>query len=376
MPLNIVTSIATFYLALKSFEWATLKRSNQLSNLKKIKKNLYIWESHPQIHHQNQNQNQNQQNQNQNQQTQNQSNSNLNLIWWSIWQITSLRGLRFDWSPKIPCQNYNQIYLLKRIFLTKLLGFITTALIVTIRDSKSSRSSLALLNLLHLPNNSILLNIFAELIYTLAFGIHVASSMDNKVTLIILLNHFLYKSCLHLSLPNPICDYLNPLHWPLFYHDPHLSSNLADFWGKRWHQILRQVFKQGGKFFSKLASILDTSSNSQKIASLFGTFFFSALLHEYIFWTSLRPQNSSFSTLFQILPGSLIFFILQPIGILLEPYLIPLIPKKLGGGTLWTGLFLLSTATLFRRHWISVGHYDHQFPPLSNWNWKFILGTI
>lgn len=57
---------------------------------------------------------------------------------------------------------------------------------------------------------------------------------------------------------------------------------------------------------------------------------------------------------------------LQPIGILVEPCLIPLIP---GGGTVWCYLFTLLSALPFRRQYFD-GHrlLDLSYPPVS-WNW-------
>jgi hypothetical protein len=34
----------------------------------------------------------------------------------------------------------------------------------------------------------------------------------------------------------------NPASWPPLFDEPWLATSLADFWGKRWHQTLRETF--------------------------------------------------------------------------------------------------------------------------------------
>jgi hypothetical protein len=78
-------------------------------------------------------------------------------------------------------------------------------------------------------------------------------------------------------------------------------------------------------------------------------------------------------------PGTFFFFMIQPVGILLEPLIIPWIPKFLGGGTLWVWLFSLLMITPYRKALLGpFGAIDQALPPLAQWPLYsfFVPGTL
>nr|AIC33787.1 membrane bound O-acyl transferase [Puccinia cf. psidii AE-2014] len=359
MSTNIPTATTCFYIALKSLEWGLSSGPHYTRTLKKSGQ-LYHWEKPSDSDKKAQRA---------------LKPSFSELIWWTVWQITSFRGFRFDWGPNMPCQRHSMTYLIIRISVNKLLGVLAASLLVAARDAPNGRTVTALLYSIGIPSwfGS---RVLGELLYNLAFGVHVGSSMDGKLTLVILFNTIIHNILAPYSFLQPVSDFFDPLHWPVFFDSPELSNSLAEFWGRRWHQLLRQIFKFGGQSPIWIAEVLGFGSGFQKAASLFGPFFISGVLHEYIFWVALRPPHSTFRTILGVFPGSLVFFILQPIGLLIESLLIPRIPKKLDGGRAWTGLFLLVTVTFYRRHYVSNGWYDYQLPPFAKWSWKFILKDL
>ncbi|KAI7937389.1 hypothetical protein MJO28_014937, partial [Puccinia striiformis f. sp. tritici] len=141
------------------------------------------------------------------------------------------------------------------------------------------------------------------------------------------------------------------------------------FWGKTWHQIFCQSFIALGAFpLGGLARALGSSLRSQNIVGFFGAFLASGFMHAYPFFLMADPTTATSNVgLLEIL-GVFSCFMVQGLGCLIEPILIPLVPKRLGGGNLWTISFLLITLPLFT---IPVGKPARVFSifkPLDQWN--------
>ncbi|MBW0479023.1 hypothetical protein O181_018738 [Austropuccinia psidii MF-1] len=356
---NLATATASFYIAIKSLEWGLSAGPHYARTLKKFGK-YYQWEKPSDSE----------------KEAQRSSRPSFSeLLRWTVWQTTSFRGFQFDWGPSVPCQRRSVTSLFTKFCVNKISALLAASLLVAARDAPEGRTAAALLNSLGIPN------IFGgwilgELLYNLTFGAYIVSAMDGNFTLLILVNTLIYKILSPFPFLQPASDFFDPVHWPIFFDSPELSTSLANFWGRRWHQILRRIFKLGGQSCSRIAESLGFDTRFQKIAALFGPFFISGMLHEYIFWAALRPPHSTFRTVLGIFPGSMVFFTSQTIGILIEPLLIPLIPKRLGGGRLWTWFFLTVTVTFYRRHFVNNGWFDYSLPPLSQWDWTLLLKNI
>lgn len=78
---------------------------------------------------------------------------------------------------------------------------------------------------------------------------------------------------------------------------------------------------------------------------------------------------------FKTFPGTFLFFFLQPLGIILEPYIIPYIPTRFGS-KLWTYSFLLLTCPLFANVLHRHGSWLSSFKPISDWGWLEILTPV
>jgi hypothetical protein len=77
--------------------------------------------------------------------------------------------------------------------------------------------------------------------------------------------------------------------------------------------------------------------------------------------------------LFKTFPGSFLFFFVQSFGLILEPMIIPYIPKRLGGAKLWTACFLFLTAPLFTRDICRPTGMFTQYHVPQEWTWLHIL---
>jgi len=76
----------------------------------------------------------------------------------------------------------------------------------------------------------------------------------------------------------------------------------------------------------------------------------------------------SASLLFLISGRKSACFALQGLGALIEPIVIPHIPKRLGGGKLWTICFLLVTVPFFSNQVSKPARLFSIFTPLDQWN--------
>ncbi|POW17678.1 hypothetical protein PSTT_00433 [Puccinia striiformis] len=143
-------------------------------------------------------------------------------------------------------------------------------------------------------------------------------------------------------------------------------SSLAHFWGKFWHQKYRRAFVFcGGKPAMWLARVLGGSSKVQKACGVVGVFTISGFLHEYPMYAFQQEPHPYPRKLFKTLPASFLFFFVQSFGVILEPLIIPYIPKQIGGPKIWTVSFLLLTAPLFTGEVMSPGRSDESIPTSS-----------
>lgn len=149
----------------------------------------------------------------------------------------------------------------------------------------------------------------------------------------------------------------DPTAWPPVQDRAWKATSLHDYWGKRWHQTLRQVFLVfGGRVCAGLAG---------PVGTVFGTFFASGMYHE------LGMHMSDHRVT--------LFFLLQGVGIVLEGFWKKATGRNVGGvvGWIWTAFFVLvigqiSSASLLRPFYalcvlMIVAHSGCMGYPRSHW---------
>ncbi|KAH9813250.1 hypothetical protein DFH28DRAFT_1173444 [Melampsora americana] len=295
----------------------------------------------------------------------------LKLASWTLLQILSFRGLQFTYGPAISANNKSSFELLWRILRVNICQTLALSFLILTRDSVlcSPTSSILSLGVPNFPG----LKLFSEALYTTCFGVWMVSVMDNMFSCLTLLVTCLHKIARLLNLPQEILELFDPKYFPSVFDSPHKSDSIAHFWGKGWHTVLQRIFLvSGGWPMGWVAKRLGAGHRIKRIAVVLGVFASSAFLHEYgaIQMAHLRNPNIDLTTWY---PGSLIFFMLQPLGIFLEPFVIPLIPKGLGGGRLWMWIFGLLGAIPFRNQYLNQMQIHHNVPPLSQWTISYIL---
>ena len=122
----------------------------------------------------------------------------------------------------------------------------------------------------------------------------------------------------------------SPSDWPPLMDRPWLSTSLHEFWGRRWHQMMRRPLAiLGGIPGEWIAG---------RVGMVLGVFIASGLFHEFSAY---------------VLPGHLdhrvtLFFTLQAVGILAEDLYRKVTGQKSGGwlGRAWVALFVVGFGQL------------------------------
>ncbi|KAH9816151.1 hypothetical protein DFH28DRAFT_966199 [Melampsora americana] len=296
------------------------------------------------------------------------------LITWTLLQLSSMRGYNFTWGPAAVANTLSTTYLLKRLLRISIPLNLAIVFVVLTRDSplKSPTSALLSIGVPNFPG----LKILAESIYSVSFGAMLACNMDTQFTLTTLLCKVLYKIMSFLQFPEEILDLVNPLYLPPMFNSPQNAYSVAQFWAESWHTILKRMFVvAGGKPSVWITKKLGGTTKLQRLAGLIGIYLASAVIHEYIILVMAQPPHSNPHTITSF-PGSAIFFMLQPLGVLIEPAIIPHIPTRIGGGKLWTFLFLLATTYPFRELYLGENRLSAPLRPLSQWSFFYALSPF
>ncbi|EGG09747.1 uncharacterized protein MELLADRAFT_103817 [Melampsora larici-populina 98AG31] len=296
------------------------------------------------------------------------------LASWTLLQFTSFRGLQFTYGPAIAANNQSTFELLWRMFRVNICLTITLSFLILTRDAGlgSPKSALLSLDVPSFPG----LNLLSETLYTTCFGIWVACSVDNLFNSLALLATCVHKIAILLNCPQEILEICDPKYFPSIFDSPHKSNSIAHFWGKGWHTVLQRIFLiSGGLPIAWLVRRLGASHRILRLAGMFGVFASSAFLHEYAALQIAQrlDPNLALSTWF---PESIVYFMLQPLAILVEPFVIPLIPKRLGGGRLWVWTFGLLAAFPFRDQYLFGMGVLQDVPPLKKWSMIYLLRPV
>ncbi|EPQ52881.1 hypothetical protein GLOTRDRAFT_47126, partial [Gloeophyllum trabeum ATCC 11539] len=142
-----------------------------------------------------------------------------------------------------------------------------------------------------------------------------------------------------------------PSQWPPLFDEPWKATSLADFWGRRWHQLFRRGFVAvGAKPLSKIFG---------RGGGVLGAFFASALLHDWATWGMGR--GGEFRTVGR-------FFVMMGVGVVMEGVWQRFTLRRVGGwlGSVWTMLWLVGWGVGLVDAWSRRGLVASIFVP-DNW---------
>ncbi|KZT18114.1 hypothetical protein NEOLEDRAFT_1143830 [Neolentinus lepideus HHB14362 ss-1] len=139
-----------------------------------------------------------------------------------------------------------------------------------------------------------------------------------------------------------------PAQWPPLFDEPWKAESLADFWGRRWHQILRQGFIAVGS--QPLRKLLG------RVGGVMGAFLVSALLHDWVAWGMGRGGE------FWSVGG---FFLMNGVGVVVEELWARITGRRVQGwrGWIWTMVWLIGWGNLLVDAWARRGLMASMFLP-------------
>ncbi|GAA5853290.1 hypothetical protein JCM8547_000273 [Rhodosporidiobolus lusitaniae] len=173
------------------------------------------------------------------------------------------------------------------------------------------------------------------------------------------------------------------------------DGGVSSLWGKRWHALFRSSFNAlGFKPAVRLAKSLGLPSTVGKLLGAVLVFGLSAWMH----WQALfsaryslspSPAGLAFASslslpLSSLYPapysslsfverhGTFLFFLAQPIAVLLETAWTVATKRRIRGwaGRMWTTLWIVVLGqAVVGRSWLALG-LAHGLPPVSMWTWK------
>jgi len=291
----------------------------------------------------------------------------LDVLAWSFHQLTSTRGIDYVWGWKGRKEEPpTLLQTIRRFLRSHVIQVAALTTLVLCRDHGSPTKAMESVGIPSFPGFVIV----AEGLASFAWGMLCMHGMEFSFCLMAftahLVNFFSENVC---RLPDGFMQWWDlRLFVPLF-GSPFSAKSLASLWAFHWHQAYRRSFHVlGASPASRFAAKLGLSINHQRVFGLLGAFIVSAMFHEIAISWVAQPTHPAPYDFFHSFPGSLFYFMMQPIGILIEPYVIPHIPRWLGGGSLWVLFFTLLTSQPFRNQYVFQSRViDDTYPPFKDW---------
>lgn len=133
----------------------------------------------------------------------------------------------------------------------------------------------------------------------------------------------------------------HPSQWPPLFDAPWLSSSLGELWGRRWHQMMRDMVLTLGGPFSYMFG---------RLGGIFGAFLVSGIFHDIELRSSGRGGNSV------VLIG---FWLMNGVGIILERVWTRVTGRSVGGmwGRIWMVGWLLLLGIPMVNAYAQVGRF-------------------
>ena len=133
-----------------------------------------------------------------------------------------------------------------------------------------------------------------------------------------------------------------PSQWPPLFDSPWLSTSLSDFWGRRWHQMLRDIaLNLGSQPFNCLFG---------RLGGLLGAFLISGIIHDIELRSYGRAGNSV------VIIG---FFVMSGVGMVFERIWTKTTGRRVGGvwGRTWTFGWLALWGIWIVDDWAKAGRF-------------------
>ncbi|KAI9573465.1 hypothetical protein HD554DRAFT_2183606 [Boletus coccyginus] len=161
--------------------------------------------------------------------------------------------------------------------------------------------------------------------------------------LVIWMGYFgLQYTYLFLAIVGVILFHQHPSQWPPLFDAPWLATSLSELWGRRWHQLMRDVvLNLGGRPFNYLFG---------RLGGLLGAFFISGIIHDIELRSAGRGGNST------VVLG---FWMMNGVGVVLERIWTKTTGRRVAGvwGWMWTFGWLTLCGVRMVDEWARTGRF-------------------
>lgn len=155
----------------------------------------------------------------------------------------------------------------------------------------------------------------------------------------------------------------SPASWPPLFDDPFHATSLQSFWTHRWHASFRRVFLVVSAAVVDLLNSFIVNARAKAAFRGLCIFLSSCVMHLYLMYR-IRPPKATAHEIIFLEKETLLFFLLQPVGMLLEVIAV----KPLSKGFLdsmpeyvviptriWAWVWLLWTGRYWSDVWVRHG---------------------
>lgn len=288
-----------------------------------------------------------------------------------FFQLTSLRGSQFPWGHFSEINTNTWSADLSRFVLCQFYSLAVLAGLLYVKKiSPNSMTHWFINRGLPLPIIS-LVTPCVESFFLITCLMAATESANSSLAV---LAHLLHPVLSVFGFPKVICEFTDPVYYPPLFGNPLELNSVSQFWGRIWQQVFRRSFIVFGAFpLAGIGRAMGASRERQKTIGFIGAFVASGFLHAGPLYVmpdvtgniSLQDKISVF-----------LCFVVQGIGSLVEPTIIPLVPKSLGGGSLWAFFFLTGTLQLFSSPVCKPGRVLDMFQPLDEWNLRTLVTPV
>ncbi|KAG2111523.1 membrane bound O-acyl transferase family-domain-containing protein [Suillus discolor] len=265
----------------------------------------------------------------------------LSTAFWNAWDLSvNLRGIGWDWTKglRIPKSSFGTESTSKF-----LLGTLAKLLFNTLAFDAASRAA-------HYLSPEIFGSTEGDTIFDASLP---PLSRYTRSAIITILSglavYFMVESLYQIyTIVFVLLFRQAPSQWPPLFDTPWLSTSLTSFWGRKWHQLLREYFiSVGARPLSCLFG---------RPGGVMGAFLISGVLHYLVLKAMERGGH----------PVAVFgFFIMQAVGLILEDMWKKRTGLRVDGfwGLLWTLLWLVFWGTFMIDAWARVGLIGARFFP-------------
>ncbi|PLW33950.1 hypothetical protein PCASD_12334 [Puccinia coronata f. sp. avenae] len=235
------------------------------------------------------------------------------VLVWSFHQLTSMRGIGYVWGWKGRKQQEAPTLFetLQKFLMSHAMQVLALIVLVMSRDHGSPTEAMLSMGIPAFPG----LGIIAEGLATFAWGMLCVYGMEFAFCFLVFTAHFVnFFSEQVVQLPHAFMQWWDLRTFVPLFGSPLAATSLAELWASHWHQVIAEAS-------SPSAPSPPLAGHSSRLEYQAATTLWPVWRLCSISWVAPSTHPSPYH-FFHAFPASLFYFMMQPVGIVIEPYVI------------------------------------------------------